>query len=178
MELSVNQSVLLEFAPVLPFDDIRWLELHGGYRTRFDPRALLRQLESAHEKESVWHELWGELHHQGDVGEASFAAVPHIVRIYKRTKTIEWNTYAIVAIIELARNVGQNPDLPAWLRTDYFDALRSLAETGAREILHSGDIDTNRAILSILALSRGLRVVARFLITCTEGELSELESRL
>lgn len=69
----------------------------------FDPRAALQNLESNVHVKEAWHELWEELHHQGDVGEASYAAVPHLVRIYRERGAIDWNTYAIVAVTELAR---------------------------------------------------------------------------
>jgi len=54
-------------------------------------------------------------HHQGDVGEASYAAVPHPVRIYHKRAVIDWKTYAIVAVIELARDERKNPEIPQWL---------------------------------------------------------------
>jgi len=55
----------------------------------------------------VWEELWNELHHQGDVGDASFASVPFLVRSYRQRDVINWNTYALVAIIELAIKTGR-----------------------------------------------------------------------
>jgi hypothetical protein len=61
---------------MLDLDDKRWEDLKGGYRIRFDPRPLLLKLESGTDSEVVWRELWGGLYHQGDVGEASYAAVP------------------------------------------------------------------------------------------------------
>jgi len=162
---------------MLRFDDARWQDLRGGYRIPFDPRPLLSKLESKQETEKVWHELWNELHHQGDVGEASYAAVPHLVRIYRQQGTLDWNTYAIVATIELARAQGKNPDVPDWLAEDYFAAIRSLAENGAREILDSKDIEMTRSILSVLAIAAGTRTHARFLIDYSDEELTDLETR-
>ena len=86
--------------------DNRWPTLTGGRRTQIDPRPLLMKLESGQEIDEVWTALWDELHHQGDVGEGSYACVPHLVRIYRRHSETDWNTYAIVAIIELARTIG------------------------------------------------------------------------
>jgi hypothetical protein len=91
---------------MLSFKDERWTKLLGGYRMAFDPRSALQNLESNLRVKEAWHELWEELHHQGDVGEASYAAVPHLVRIYRERSAIDWNTYAIVAVIELALPVG------------------------------------------------------------------------
>jgi hypothetical protein len=83
----------------------------GGYRTVCDPRPSLQNLESNVHLKEAWHELWEELRHQGDVGEASYAAVPHLVRIHGERKLDDWNTYALVAVIELARGKGKNPEV-------------------------------------------------------------------
>ena len=143
-----------------------------------DVRPLLSRLENERDTTSVWEELWNELHHQGDVGEASFAAVPHLVRIYRKRGIEDWNTFAIVAIIELARKEGKNPDVPKWLEEGYFRALRELAEIGAHEVLRTKDPDVTRAILSVVAIDRGLRTHGKFLVNYSEDEMLEIESRL
>ena len=143
-----------------------------------DVRPLLSRLENERDTTSVWEELWNELHHQGDVGEASFAAVPHLVRIYRKRGIEDWNTFAIVAIIELARKDGKNPDVPKWLEEGYFRALRELAEIGAHEVLRTKDPDVTRAILSVVAIDRGLRTHGKFLVNYSEDEMLEIESRL
>lgn len=66
---------------MLSFADKRWSDLKGGYRMKFDPRPFLSSIETDEDTDAAWHELWEELHHQGDVGDASYAAVPHLVRI-------------------------------------------------------------------------------------------------
>src|SRR3954464_5346322 len=124
---------MIDFNPMISLEDARWLNMAGGYRTPLDPRPLLKRLETDTDTTAVWRELWDELHHQGDVGEASFAAVPFLVESYRQRHVIEWNTYAIVAIIELARKEGQNPDVPQWFAEDYFQAIGKLAEIGTLE---------------------------------------------
>jgi hypothetical protein len=160
---------------MLNFDDKRWEELEGGYRRRFDPRSMLARLEANTDTEAAWHDLWGGLHHQGDIGVASYAAVPHIVRIYRERRTIDWNTYAIVAVIELARDDPKNPQLPKFLEEDYFGAIRDLAEVGAVEILQARKPEEARSILSILAIFASARVQAKFLIDYSAEELLELQ---
>lgn len=160
---------------MLSLDDKRWEEFVGGYRMRFDARPLLRKLEANTDPPSTWHELWEELHHQGDVGDASYAAVPHVVRTCCEHRTPDWNTYAIVATIDLARDNQNNPEIPSWLRDDYFGAIRFLAERGAHDILRVKDPDVVRAILSILALAAGARTHARFLIQYSAQELLGME---
>src|SRR6266542_3663751 len=119
---------------MLSLDDSRWITLEGGYRLPLDPRPLLRQLERGENTDVVWNELWQDLHHQGDVGVASYAAVPHLVRIYLTLGIPNWNTYAIVATIDLARGVGKNPPLPDWLQHEYEDAINQLAQKGLTEL--------------------------------------------
>jgi hypothetical protein len=160
---------------MLSLDDVRWLEMTGGYRTLFDPRPLLKQLGVESDTSPVWHELWNRLHHQGDVGEASFAAVPYLVRAYLKRGVVEWNTFAIVAVIELARKEGKNPDVPGWLKEDYFSAIRELAKAGSADIWRTKDPDEVRSILSILAIEKSLRAHAKFLLDYSEDEMPELE---
>lgn len=160
---------------MLNLDDERWKDLSGGYRTKFDARSWLRKLESSTHVKEAWHELWEQLHHQGDVGEASYAAVPHIVRIHRLRGEDDWNTYAFVAVIELARGRGKNPEVPEWLKADYFKAIQELAETGTVELMRSKHAEEIRAILSILAIAKGARTHARLLLKYSDEELVELE---
>jgi len=163
---------------MLDMEDLRWTELEGGYRMRFDPRPLISSLASGRDPAKTWDQLWDELHHQGDVGEASYASVPWLIHLHRTAGAIDWNTYAIVAIIELARSKGLNPDVPAWLESDYFGAIRELAEIGATEILRADDPDTIRAMLSVLALERGLREHAKLLIGYSEDEVIAIASQI
>jgi hypothetical protein len=113
----------------------------------------------------------------GDVGEASYATVPHLVRIHRKSGVVDWNTYAIVAIIELARGKCTNPEVPKWLEEDYLRAIRELAEMGAVEIWRTEEPEAVRAILGVIAIARGLRTHGRFLVEYSEDELLDFESR-
>ncbi len=170
-------SGMVDSVPMLSLDDNRWNNLTGGYRMKCDPRPLLAQLESEQTREAAWHEVWEELHHQGDVGEASYASVPHLVRIYRTSGVVDRNTYAFVAIIELARGKGNNPEVPTWLEEDYHRAIRELAEIGAAEISRTEDPEAVRAILSVIAIAKGLRTHGRFLAEYSEDEMLDIESR-
>jgi hypothetical protein len=162
---------------MLSLDDNRWNNLTGGFRMNCDPRPLLAQLESEETRETAWHGLWEELHHQGDVGEASYASIPHLVRIHRTSGVVDWNAYAIVAIIELARGKGNNPEVPTWLEEDYHRAIRELAEIGVAEIWRTEDPEAERAILSVIAIAKGLRTHGRFLLKYSEDEMLDFESR-
>lgn len=159
---------------MIGFDDSRWAQMDGGYRLPFDPRPLLKRLESEDDRGAVWKEIWDELHHQGDVGVASFAAVPYIVRICLDRGALDWNVFAIVSIIELARGQGRNSDVPDWLKDDYFDAIRDLSKNGLSELPGAEDPELVRAILSVIAIEKGLRTHARFLVRYSDDELLEM----
>ena len=156
-------------------DDTRWAQLGGGYRVPTDVRPLISQLESGKDPAAAWTALWDELHHQGDVGEASYAAVPHLVRIHRQRGVVDWNTYAMVATIELARGRGGNPEVPSWLEDEYSRALAELAQIGLRELAEAEGEEAIRCILAILALWKGARTYGRLLSDFSEDEVLELE---
>jgi hypothetical protein len=162
---------------MLPASDPRWQALTGGYKMPLDPRPLVGRLADPSDRKDAWSELWEELHHQGDVGTASYAAVPLLVEDHQN-RAANRNVFAIVAIIDLARTEPGNPALPEWLSAEYFAAIDELAKIGVKQLADVNDADTARSILSVLALSKGLRLQAKLLISYTEDELRELGSGL
>lgn len=115
--------------------------------------------------------------HQGDVGEASYAAVPHIVRIHRKRGQYDWNTYALVGVIELVRGKGKNPEVPRWFKEEYFGAIQELAELGSVEVLRAKNPEDVRAILCILAIAKNAPTHARFLLEYSDEELMGLEQQ-
>jgi len=93
---------------MIEYDDPKWKEVKGGYQLPYDPTPALRKLEVGVDVKLVWDELWNNLHHQGDLGEASYAAVPYLVRIHE-SHHLDWNLYAIVSTIEMERHRKSNP---------------------------------------------------------------------
>ena len=162
---------------MLSLEDGRWSTLEGGYRTPFDPRPLFLKLRSPGDERAAWDELWEELHHQGDVGLASYAAVPHLVRVHQERGVPDWNTYALVATIELARDANRNPRLPKWLADGYDKALSQLAKIGSTELFESNNPELVRSVLGILAIVKGARVYGRVLSEFSEDEVLELEEQ-
>jgi hypothetical protein len=138
----------------MELDDPRWDRLHGGYRIPYDPRKALGALERGEETKAAWKELWNELHHQGDVDEASYAAVPHLVRIHAARGIPDANTYAMVAVIELARRADRNPVLPSYLQKAYDAAWRHLVELGIRELGAAKDRDLVSSIIGVIAIAK------------------------
>jgi hypothetical protein len=152
----------------------RWTGLLGGYRIPYDPRKALRLLEGGENIAGAWDELWNELHHQGDIGEASFAAVPHLVRIHERRGFPDWNTYALAAVIELARDSADNPPLPTDLRDFYQSAWIRLADIGLRELSAAKDSLLVASIIGVLAIEKGQRTLGKLATEFTEDERLDL----
>jgi hypothetical protein len=157
----------------MDLDNPQWPYLLGGYRVPYDPRKALLALEQG-ETDAAWEELWSELHHQGDVGEASYAAVPHLVRIHSARGFADWNTYALVATIEDARHDGRNPELPPNLRDAYEDAWRKLVDLGLRELGAADDPALVSSIIAVIAIAKGQLALGRLAVTFTEDERKEI----
>ena len=91
----------------------------SGYKVPYEPWDALKKLAS--NRSSALDELWENLYHQGDVDTASYAAVPELV---------ENEVLDLVAAIEVSRNNGSNPELPAELEASYMAALqKSISKT-------------------------------------------------
>jgi hypothetical protein len=148
-----------------------WNELRGAYDLPFDPRPALAAIEAG---TGSWDILWQELHHQGDVGVASYAAVPLIARLAENAEQPDWNPFALAAAIEEARSNGRNPELPAWLATDYAEAWHRLFRV-AHRCLPDADQDLLLTVLfAVLALAKGQTMLARFALLTEDERLERL----
>ena len=156
---------------MLPLFDAKWATLLGGYRVPYDPSEALSRLGQG---QDAWQELWSELHHQGDVGEASYAAVPHLVRIAADAMQRSWNFYALVSTIEIERHRKSNPPLPRWLSDDYSVALRGMQSLALNDLPLRDDSLSVQAILAALALCRGQAKLGALISSLDESELDEL----
>ena len=133
-------------------NDAQWAGLHGGYRVPYDPRPALARLKRG--DTLAWDELWQELHHQGDVGDASYAAVPELVRIQAARGGADWNTFALAATIEEARRSGRNPKLPGWLVEDHKAAWDRLGAMALAAFPSASGDELISSILAVLAWSK------------------------
>jgi hypothetical protein len=73
--------------------------------------------------------------------------------------------------------LSERPKETDWLQEDYFRSIRELAEIGAKKILRADDLEAIRAILSVIAIAKGLRTHGKFFVEYSEDELLEMESR-
>lgn len=123
--------------------------------------------------DNVWEELWNELHHQGDLGEASYAAVPQLVRIAAGLTARDWNFYGLLATIEVERHRHGNPAIPGWLKPAYHQAWSEIFQLAIRDLAAESDPSTIGSILSVLALAKGHLKLGALLSSMDSSELDE-----
>lgn len=155
----------------MDFSDERWAGLSGGYRVACDPRPALQMLWSHPDHKAAWEELWNELHHQGDIGEASYASVPALVELVKRNEARDWNPFALAALIEECRLEPRNPPLPDWLSDGYRQAWTQLFALALAKLADATDETLLNSLMAVVATHKGLPMLARLAI------LSESERR-
>jgi hypothetical protein len=159
---------------MLAYNDPKWGKLKGGYKVLYDPTPALKKLERGMDNASTWDELWQELHHQGDVGEASYAAVPHLVRIHQATRSLDWNLYALASTIEVERHRKTNPPLPDWIAKSYRDAWAALLELAIDDLKQARDDTSTQALLGAIAIGKGMLKLGTVISNFTGDELLEI----
>ena len=97
-----------------------------GYRVPYDVVPLIQRLQTEGTSEKFWEVAWQELHHQGDVGEATYAVVPYLVDYQSRQRSIDEHVFHFCVVVELARSENDNPPVPQELGLSYAKALDTL----------------------------------------------------
>jgi hypothetical protein len=149
---------------MIPLDSARWTELQDAYGSAAGIPALLRQIETFPEEEKYdeepWFSLWSALCHQGDVYSASFAAVPHILRVAESApRRLSHSFFQLPACIEVARK-KKTVDVPADLQESYFSALSRLPAIIGAAAAGNWDSGMLQSALAALAVVKGSPEVA------------------
>ena len=148
---------------------VPWEHLVSGYRLPYDPRPAIADIKSG----KGWHDLWENLHHQGDVDTASYAAVPLIADLVLDGTTTDWNAFLLIAVIEEARQQERNPTLPPWAAEPYEAALRKMFEAGLARLTEADEETFILAIFAVLAGYKKQPTLAR-LALFTESERRQM----
>ena len=149
---------------MIALDSPRWSQLTHAYGTAEDIPQLLSQLESfpphSDYRDEPWFSLWSALCHQGDVYPASFAAVPHIVRVLATDPVrAPFNFFLLPAQIEIDRCRKQVP-VPPDLQEAYFSAIARLPSLVGAAAVREWDEVFLRCALSAIAAAKGFPSVA------------------
>ncbi|RYY35672.1 MAG: hypothetical protein EOP46_09210 [Sphingobacteriaceae bacterium] len=143
--------------PLLDLDNPLWASLEGGYKSIYDASVPLKNLKQAttlQEADAIYQELWDNLHHQGDVGLASYYALPYLVNIAIKNKLVDYNVLGLVSVIEIQRH-QDNPKIPSALFYDYNSALQKLAELAILVIDSDWDLSLTSSALAAIAVAKG-----------------------
>jgi hypothetical protein len=144
-----------------------WSTLRHAYGSASDVPELLRQLESFPKSEGnaePWFSIWSALAHQGDVYTASFAAVPHVIRILSSDPSAaSFDFFQFPAWVEICRQ-RHAMDLPEDLAGDYVAALTKLGSLVCAVIDRTWDRDFLVCALATLAVSKGFAVVGEAIL--------------
>ncbi|MEX3983804.1 hypothetical protein AB4Y45_33000 [Paraburkholderia sp. EG287A] len=165
----------------LALDSPRWVELEHAYGRASDIPELLRQLAavptSGGSKEP-WFSIWSALAHQNDVYPATFAAVPHVVRVIAAAPDkVDFGYFQFPAVVEAWRQKNQTA-IPDDLRADYFAALAALPSLVAATAAHELGQDFLASALAAVAAAKGFGSIAETVLELTPNVVRKFESWL
>jgi hypothetical protein len=158
---------------MLSLDDGVWKTLKGGYGIPYNPVEIITILESDPESIEGWELVWNELHHQGDIGDASFAVVPYLVDIHKRKHFVDWQIYSFVSLIIQESHRKTNPQVPSWIQEDFTQSLTFLFDLAIEQLRTEKDGLIIRSILGFICLQKGLLKYGALLSSFDESEIME-----
>ena len=148
---------------MLELDDPRWGELRHAHGCAADVPGLLRRLESSSTslgRNEPWFTLWSSLAHQGDVYTASFAAVPHVIRVLANAPAKSDVSFLhFPAWVEICRQRNRVP-VPERLSAAYFGSLKQLPSLIAMTSSREWDSEFLVCAMAALAAAKGHGVVA------------------
>ena len=142
----------------MDLDNKIWQTLDGGYKIPYDVSIPLKKLKSTNDPKiitDIFEELFDNLHHQGDIGLASYLALPQLVTICIDKKSFDWNFIGLCVLIEHCRQTAHNPTLPSDYKDGYFDALKKLEQYLLSNFKSIKDPTSLRLTLALLATVNG-----------------------
>lgn len=139
---------------------------------------FLKKLQSLDVSEDDWNILWDDLHHQGDIGDASYAVVPYLVEYVRKVPVIAWHAFGFAATVELERTGHGNPEVPTEIRSSYDAAIQELPELALSRGVEHWDEYCFEPVMACIALSLGRRTQARAYLDLTETEIVEFNKYL
>ena len=157
--------------PPLPLDSKRWSELTHAYGSAADTPDLLRRIYESPDREA-WSDLCGgSVIHQGDVSEAAYAALPHVMAAAESVPASERLRYVSFAasVIDGAIRKPCPDDLKAQYE-ETFEAVRAMAIG----VLKSGEPEDWELpyVFEAIAAASDLPVLARILMTFSNEEFA------
>jgi hypothetical protein len=146
---------------LLPLDDSRWAKYRGGYRSLYNAVPLIHRLHNDGTSKDFWGVVWNDLHHQGDVGEASYAVVPYLVDYQSRQRDLDAQLFHFCVVVDLSLPENNNPPIPPEIEFSYALAMRKLPVIGT-ELLRRGCGERDvMGVAAATAVAGGHRLLAQ-----------------
>lgn len=159
---------------MISLDDKIWKDLTSGYKILYDVSPVLKRLEITNDpstEDEIWKELWEELHHQGDIGTASYLTIPHLIRIAKAKRKIDFNIFGLFSTIEIQRHVEGNPEIPSEFRNDYLNSFKEIVELAQLIENDNWDNTLTSCVLSAIAVSKGQIKLGKILLDLEDSDM-------
>jgi len=148
---------------MLSLDSPEWAQLKHAYGSASNIPDLLRRLDTfpaAEGQQEPWFSIWSALAHQGDVYPASFAAVPHVVRVLSTApERATFSFFQFPAWVEICRH-RNNIEVPPDLLSAYSEALSQLPGLVSAVANQPWDEGFLRCALSAISAAKGFPAVA------------------
>jgi hypothetical protein len=155
-------------------EELPWASYRGGYnRIQYDVRPLIRRLQDEGTTDEFWSEVWNELYHQGDVGEATYAIIPFLVDSLRHSDRIDSQLVAFAVYVELDRRREGNPDVPAELASEYLAAVAALPQILATHADQEWDEYLVMFHAAAVAVRHGQYSLARAYLELTPDEAED-----
>lgn len=167
---------------MLSLDDKEWLELEDAYGSAQNIPSLLSAVEAdpspkRNAEQEPWFSLWSALCHQDTVYSASFAAVPHLLRIASAASwPFAWDLIGLSICIEIAR-VRDSVEIPSNLEPEYTAALRQLPDLVCQRAHCAWDHVFTQVGTAALALYNGHIDLAEALLELGPTTVKEFHAR-
>jgi hypothetical protein len=163
---------------MLPLDSPDWADLVTAYGSAAELPALLRALDSVPNprdpQEEPWFSIWSALAHQGDVYSASFAAVPHVVRVLSSAPERAGSDYfSFPAWVDICRH-RKDVEIPEDLEGAYHSALYQLPALAGAAGSRPWDEDMLRSVLAAVAVANGQPNIAEVVLELNSSNATEL----
>ena len=160
---------------LLPLDDVRWSTYRDAYRTVYSPLGLIEGLLRDGATPTFWETVWADLHHQGDVGEASYALVPYLVHWQSLQPHLSEQVFHYCVTVALAQPENENPPIPQELQLSFELAIRQLPVLGNSLIRRGCPEEEVMGVAAATAIAVGHIVLARaYLELDRQGSLAYL----
>ena len=153
---------------MLKLNSDTWANLEHAYGSAEDIPTILTVLAQGEDK---WFDIWSALCHQGTIYTATFAAMPHIIKVFEANlEKADFNTFVFATSVELTRQDCQ-VQVPDTLNVDYFQSLEKLDNLVQDYMKNKTDFDSLVGVLAFQAIRKFQTQLAQLILNLNEEQV-------